>query len=340
MTAGIIQPEPAGWDAFVEARRGHLLQLSRWGRLKSAFGWRSAIVAGASDTGIAAGASMLFRPLPLGLGTIAYAPRGPVVSSSEHFAGVFTMMERVARDQRAAFLTIEPDLEDTPEHRQLLAQAGFRPSPRTIQPPRTILLDLRGSDEDILARMNQGTRRKIKTASKREIVVRRGEASDLSSYSQLVSVTGERDGFGVHSADYYRAAFDLFAPDNAALFMASYQGRDLAGLLVFALGKQAWYLYGASSNEERERMPNYALQWEAMRWARQMGCETYDLWGIPDADEATLEAQFQTRSDGLWGVYGFKRGFGGRVWRSVGAWDQVYNPLLYFVYRAVARTRD
>jgi lipid II:glycine glycyltransferase (peptidoglycan interpeptide bridge formation enzyme) len=80
-------------------------------------------------------------------------------------------------------------------------------------------------------------------------------------------------------------------------------------------------------------MPTYLLQWEAMRWARERGCTEYDLWGVPDADEDVLENNFSTRSDGLWGVYRFKRGFGGELRRTVGAWDRVYNPELYTAYR-------
>jgi lipid II:glycine glycyltransferase (peptidoglycan interpeptide bridge formation enzyme) len=76
-------------------------------------------------------------------------------------------------------------------------------------------------------------------------------------------------------------------------------------------------------------MPTYLLQWEAMRWARSIGCTTYDMWGIPDEDLETLEDQFTQRSDGLWGVYRFKRGFGGDLVRTVGAWDRVYAPLRY-----------
>jgi lipid II:glycine glycyltransferase (peptidoglycan interpeptide bridge formation enzyme) len=132
-------------------------------------------------------------------------------------------------------------------------------------------------------------------------------------------------------------AYDLFSAEgNIALLMASYGGRDLAGLMVFAFGQTATYLYGASSDEERNRMPTYLLQWEAMRWARARGCTVYDLWGVPDADQETLEAQFTQRSGGLWGVYRFKRGFGGRLARAVGPWDRVYNPLLYALYKLAA----
>jgi lipid II:glycine glycyltransferase (peptidoglycan interpeptide bridge formation enzyme) len=79
-------------------------------------------------------------------------------------------------------------------------------------------------------------------------------------------------------------------------------------------------------------MPNYLLQWEAIRWAKSQGCCEYDLWGVPDVDLATLETNFTSRNDGLWGVYRFKRGFGGELKRSIGPWDRVYNPFLYRLY--------
>ena len=102
--------------------------------------------------------------------------------------------------------------------------------------------------------------------------------------------------------------------------------------MVFASGRRAWYVYGASNDEERNRMPVYLLQWEAIRWAKARGCEEYDLWGVPDENEDVLEANFESRHDGLWGVYRFKRGFGGEVKRAAQTLDRVYNPLLYKLY--------
>ncbi len=155
-----------------------------------------------------------------------------------------------------------------------------------------------------------------------------------------MAVTGERDSFGVHAPAYYRRAFDLFTPgERCALFLASYQGQDLAGVMAFRHGEQAYYLYGASSDVERNRMPTFIVQWAAIRWAKAHGAACYDLWGIPDADDTQLEASFEQRRDGLWGVYGFKRGWGGRVARSIGAWDRAYSPILYGLYRAVRSAR-
>lgn len=334
--------DPTAWDRFVKAKQGHILQTSSWGVLKSAFGWGHEIVMVGEQSGIVSGAMMLFRSVPLRLGVIAYVPRGPIVdwADAQAVKSLFGGLDYVARDRRAALLKIEPDLEDSPEARQQLRALGFRPSPQTVQPPRTVVLDILGTDDEVLARMNQGTRRKIRTAQKKQVAVRQGGRQDVESFSTLSELTGERDGFNVHSQVYFQSVYDTVAAEHGALFMASVGKKDLGGVMVFAVGRRAWYLYGASSNEERERMPNYALQWNAIQWARARGCVEYDLWGIPDEDEETLEAQFQTRSDGLWGVYGFKRGFGGRVYRSVGTWDRVYNPAIYTAYRLAVRHRD
>jgi lipid II:glycine glycyltransferase (peptidoglycan interpeptide bridge formation enzyme) len=334
--------DPAAWDRFVKANQGHILQTSSWGVLKSKFGWDHEIVMVDGPDGIVSGAMILFRRVPLGLGVIAYVPRGPIVDWADEQAvqTLFGALDYVAKDRRAALLKVEADIEDTPENRDRMRALGFRPSPQTVQPPRTVLLDISGSEDDILARMNQGTRRKIRTAQKREVVVRRGRTKDVDSFCALSELTGTRDGFSVHSPAYYREVYDLFAARYGALFMASYEGTDLGGLMVLSIGRRAWYLYGASSNDERDRMPNYALQWTAIQWARAHGCTEYDLWGIPDEDEDNLEKHFQQRHDGLWGVYGFKRGFGGKVYRAVGAWDRVYNPAIYTAYRLAVRTRD
>ena len=124
------------------------------------------------------------------------------------------------------------------------------------------------------------------------------------------------------------------------MLIAAYQGQPLAGLMVFADGQRAWYLYGASARDHRDRMPTYLLQWEAMRWARSRGCVEYDLWGVPDEEEELLESQFTTREDGLWSVYRFKRGFGGRLLRAAGPWDRVYQPALYRLYQWWADRRS
>ena len=215
----------------------------------------------------------------------------------------------------------------------------MRVSPHNIQPPRTIIVDISGSEDDILARIKQKTRYNIRLAEKKGVVVRGWD--DLKSFHKMMLVTGGRDRFGVHSFEYYTQAYALMHPKQMCeILLAEYEGKQLAALFVARHGNRAYYLYGASTDEERNRMPTYLLQWEAMKWAKAHGCGAYDLWGVPDEDEATLEANFEKRNDGLWGVYRFKRGFGGEIKRAVQAMDKVYNPLLYWAYLKVLGNRE
>ena len=113
--------------------------------------------------------------------------------------------------------------------------------------------------------------------------------------------------------------------------MAYYEDRPLAGLIAFAFNKQAWYMYGASSNVHRELMPNHQLQWRAMQWAKSVGCTQYDLWGITD---------LRGSSAALAGVQRFKAGFGGEIVRYVGAYDRVYSAPLHWLMRKVWARRQ
>lgn len=296
----------------------HVLQTRAWGDLKARFGWE------ADNT---ASPLMLYRRLPLGL-RLAYVPRGPKPTAAQ-----LTALSTAARRRGAFMLKLEPDVEDTPDAVADLLALGLQPSPHAIQPRRSIVIDLAGSADDVLARMKQKTRYNIRLSEKKGVSARLGTAADLLAFNALMHETGSRDGFGIHAPEYYAAAFDLFAPQGqATLALAEFEGRLLAAVMAFAVDGNAWYLYGASSDHERQRMAPYLAQWAAIEWARKQGALTYDLWGVPDADEGALEAGFETRRDGLWGVYRFKRGWGGRLTRTIGAWDLVFNPWLYRLY--------
>jgi peptidoglycan pentaglycine glycine transferase (the first glycine) len=332
-------PNPTAWGAFVATHpRAHALQQSAWGDLKGAFGWGVERVALTEGDKITAGAQLLFRALPFRLGTMAYLPMGGYVIDESQWGALWSAVDAAAKKRRAAFLKWEPGIyhSETPPD---FARFGFKPSAQTIQPPRTILIDISGSGEAILARMNQGTRRKIRQSGKNDVRYYEGTRADVAKFNAMMQTTGTRNEFGVHEPAYYERAYDLFVPQDAALILAEHEGDALAGIMVFAKGKTAQYLYGASSDAKRNLMAAYGVQWAAIQWAKARGCTEYDLWGIPDMDEVALEAQFETRSDGLWGVYGFKRGWGGEVVRSAGAWDKIYNPLIYAAYQMALKRR-
>ena len=323
------------WNQFLSKHPdAHLLQTGEWGELKSAFGWKPVRILSGE-----VGAQILFRTLPLG-STIGYIPKLAVsVQQSAGGQELWREIDSVCKQNRAIFLKLEPDVWQAADLNQL-PFANFREaspwdqlrvSTHNIQPPRTIMVAIRGSEEEILGRMKQKTRYNIRLAEKKGVTVRAWD--DIESFHEMMLLTGGRDGFGVHSREYYQRAYVLLHPKQMGeLLVAEYEGKPLAALFVGRYGNRAYYLYGASTDEERNRMPAYLLQWEAMKWAKARGCEEYDLWGVPDEEEAVLEANFEKRNDGLWGVYRFKRGFGGELKRAIQAMDRVYNPLLYWAY--------
>ena len=333
--------EDAEWDAFVANHpHGSILQTTNWARLKNRFGWTSHRVWMRKDGQLVAGAQVLYRSAAAGLVKMAYIPHGPLVDwdDEEQVTVLLNQIDQSVYERGAGILKMEPLLWQSDaidaKWRAICQQHNLLPDTDTIQPPNTVLVDLRPSTDEILAAMKQKTRYNIRLAAKKDVVVRQGDLKDIAAFNKLMRVTGERDQFGVHTPMYYHAAFEIFKPMNqVALFLAEYEERPLAGVMVFTLGKTAAYLYGASSNEERQRMPTYAVQWAAMEWAKAQGCHWYDLWGVPDAPEDELEANFSDRNDGLWGVYRFKRGFGGQIQRTIGATDRIYNKLVYKLYR-------
>ncbi len=329
------------WDIFLNNfPNAHILQTGSWGELKQSFGWQTERIAiTPADASAGFGAQVLFKPLPLGL-CLAYIPRGPVCLASrlDHhplWPKWLEEVDQLCRKRNAIFLKIEPDLwrcdDDLAFGREERVPDGFKVSRHDIQPPRTLIVDLSGGEDVVLSKMKQKTRYNIKLAAKKEVVIK--PTQDIKIFHHLMLLTGQRDMFGVHSLAYYQKVFDLFSPSEACqVFVAEYDGEPLAAIMVFFRDRRAWYFYGASSNEQRERMPAYLLQWEAMRWARAKGCDQYDLWGVPDYQLQNLEDNFLKQTKGLWGVYRFKRGFGGELKRVQGPWDRVYKPFWYSLY--------
>jgi peptidoglycan pentaglycine glycine transferase (the first glycine) len=313
------------WNVFLAKNPdAHLLQSGEWGQLKSAFEWEAIhLLVGE------AGAQILFRRLPLGF-TFAYLPKAPV-SSSAPSPAFWSAVDLACRSRRAVFLKVEPDGWEGDGGASVLNGQTFAPSPQHIQPRSTLAVDLHGSEEDVFNRMKPKTRYNIRLAGRKEVVVH--PSSDIDNFYRVMTITGQREAFHVHSQEYYRRAYELFYPKGMCeLFVADFQDRSLATLMVFAHGRQAYYFYGASSDEERNRKATYPLQWEAIRWARARGCDEYDMWGIPDEATDVEEDDAEAREDGLWGVYRFKRGFGGSIKHAIHTMDRVYNPLLYKVY--------
>lgn len=309
-------------DAVAAAPNPHILQAWEWGQFKSRWGWTPLYLLDQS-----AAALVLRRqvaPLPF---SVLYVPKGPAC----HFADtavtdqVLSGLVDVAKRQRAIFIKIDPDLDAA--DRSLLLDRGWRPSTEQIQFRNTMLIDLTRSDDDLLAAMKPKTRYNVRLAQKKGVAIRSGDLRDLDLLYAMYAETAQRDSFIIRPLDYYRDAWGSFIQSGLAQpLIADVDGEAVAGLILFRFADRAWYMYGMSRNAHREKMPNYLLQWEAMRWAKSQGCTIYDLWGAPDE---------LNEADSMWGVYKFKDGLGAQFAPHVGAYDFVVSRLGYWLYTVV-----
>jgi lipid II:glycine glycyltransferase (peptidoglycan interpeptide bridge formation enzyme) len=328
----------------------HVLQSSTWGEFKSRHNWRVTRLVFEEEGTTVAAASILQRKLPRLLGSILYVPKGPALDYTDTAltTRVLAELEGLACRWKALFIKIDPDVyypDAVPEFSphpacapatsRLLAARGWRFSDEQIQFRNTVLLDLSRSKDELLAAMRQKTRYNTRLAERRGVIVRpyRGDedpsrlAEALDTFYQLYTETAQRDGFPIRPREYYLDAWQSFLEaEQALLLLAEVKGEAVAGLVLFTFGATAWYMYGASSDRHRKRMPNNLLQWEAIRRAKAAGCTLYDLWGAPEQlDE----------SDPMWGVVRFKLGMGGELARGLGAWDFPVSQLVYRSYTKI-----
>jgi peptidoglycan pentaglycine glycine transferase (the first glycine) len=332
------------WNSLIgQLPYAHILQSWEWGAFKQeTIGWIPQRIAYSKDGQIVAGTSLLTRKM-FGL-QVMYVPKGPAMDYSDSDLVEAVLSDLQKRAKGALWLKIDPDVvggygvpdteEDQPQAVgkaviQQLQARGWTFSDDQVQFRNTITLDLSPDEETLLMQMSQNTRRKVRTAEKKGVTVRAGTEDDLPTLYQLYKLTGERDNFLIRPPDYYEKAWrDFIRAGLAHVLIAEADGEAIAHVILFHFGRTCWYFYGASSNEERNRMPNYLLQWEAMGWAKANGYTIYDMWGAPD--------DFN-EADSMWGVYEFKRGFRGEVTRYIGAWDYMPNKLLYRAYTRVRK---
>lgn len=215
-------------------------------------------------------------------------------------------------------------------------QTRFKKAAVDVQPPSTVLLDIRPEEEEILASMKHKTRYNIRLSSRKGVEVEETAGEGLDLWYELYRATAVRDRIAIHAREYYTEQFRLASsyegnrPDYR-LLLARHEGDLLAGIIVAIWGKRAWYLFGASGELKRNLMPAYALQWRAIQLAREKGCETYDLFGIPPSGDPRHP---------MHGLFQFKSGFGGEIVNRYGCWDVVLNRAKYALYRSAEKIRN
>ncbi len=323
------------FNAFVAAApKGHFLQSYEWGELKARTGWKPIRLVAEQDGEIRGALSMLQRRLPLPGKSILYAPRGPVLAAGETraLAALVEYTRGYARRSGAIFLKLDPDIpmQDT-GFPAVLRQLGFVGGAggknfEGVQPKFVFRLDISADPDTIFASFAPKTRYNIRLASKKGVTVTADRGKDyLPVFYALLQETATRDRFLIRSYSYFNDIWDQFVERGMAkLFLAEYEGKVVAGTLAFIMGDKAWYLYGASGNQYRNVMPNYLLQWEMIRWAKENGCRMYDFRGVSgDLSE----------DNPLYGLYRFKKGFNGELVEFIGEYDLLFSPGLYWLWQ-------
>jgi lipid II:glycine glycyltransferase (peptidoglycan interpeptide bridge formation enzyme) len=190
-----------------------------------------------------------------------------------------------------------------------------------IQPKYVFRLNVEGKTcDELMAAFHQKTRYNIRVAVKKGVEVKIEGKEAVPAFADLMLTTGVRDGFVTRQPQYFADMLDNLG-EHARLYMAYHEGKPIAGTLAIHYGDKVWYLYGASSNEDRNLMPNYLLQWSMIQWAVELGCRVYDFRGVSgDLSE----------DNPLYGLYKFKKGFSGDFVEFIGEMDLVLNRAVYF----------
>ncbi len=314
-------------EEFIKSHdRAHFMQSQLWGKVKD--NWKQVFVTH-EENGVTKGSvALLIRKMPLGR-TLMYSPRGPVCDphDGDTLAALTQKIKSAAKQHKAYAFKIDPDIESSDKiFVDKMKQLGYKLNETKnfegIQPRYVFRLNIKDkTEEEVLAGFHSKTRYNIRLALKNEVECYVGTRDELPQFHAIMQETGSRDGFIIRSLDYFTRMYDALAPENLRLYLCRYQGNIVSGAIAIHYGNKVWYLYGASSNAYRNVMPNYLMQWEMIKWAVSLGCDVYDFRGVSgDLSE----------DNPLYGLYRFKKGFGGDFTEFVGEMELTFSPLYAF----------
>jgi len=327
-TPRVIPPEERDrWNEFVASSTyGHIYQSYEWGEFREAEGWRAHPLALEADGRLWGAALMLEKPLGRLGRSVFLVPRGPVVDYEDEarVSALWEAMEQTVRRNRGIFLRVSPEVRADAPRPPLFTH--LRPARGELLHRCTFRLSLLPEIGEIRKRMEGRTRSAISRAAKRGVEVTSGSGEeDVARFHALLRETSARHGFRIQDEAFFRNLARVLGPsERVRVFVAEVDGRPVSGAVVLLFGRKSWYTWGGSSVAGRGTGANERLHWEILGWLRARGVAVYDLHGV---------ACHPTPEDKTWGVYLFKRGFGGDFVEWVGEWDRVFSTLGYQAWR-------
>ncbi len=319
-------------DFLKKHDRCNFQQSLEWAKVKD--NWKNEIVLAEDEDGNIIGSiSILIRKIPI-FGYLMYSSRGPIcdIHDKKVLSQLTEGAKEIAKKYKAFVFKIEPDIKsDDTEFRNIIENLGYdikdnaKNFREEIQPRYVFRLDLKGkTEEQVLADFHQKTRYNIKVATKKGVVVKEGSREDLKDFHNIMVTTGQRDGFIIRSLSYFEKMYDTLVPEHMKLLMAYYEDKPIAGIIDIMYGNKTWYLYGASSNEHRNLMPNYLLQWTMIKESIETGKDMYDFRGVSGVVD---------ENHPQYGLYRFKKGFGAEFTEFIGEVYIAFKPLWYKLYK-------
>ena len=319
-------------EEFVSSHpKGHFLQSTLWPAAKPQWDWRG-VLSKKEDGQIQGALSILLRKMPGGY-THLYAGRGPVcdIYDVDVLRELFDGAAQVAKKCRGYLMQIDPDVLNSDEKfKKIMDDLGFDRAPDSlnfegVQPRFVFRLNVAGkTEEEVMAGFEQKTRYNIRLAGKKGVTTKFWSGDEeipdeaLTAFSDLMETTGKRDRFLVRNKAYFANMLKALGA-HSRLYLAYLDGQPISGTLACQYGDKVGYMYGASSNEHRNVMPNYLLQWDMIRWALECGCRIYDFRGV----SGDLSPE-----NPLYGLYRFKKGFNGEFCEFCSLFTMVYKPVV------------
>lgn len=307
MTEVVACSDQGEWDEYIIEHGGHPLQLWGWGEVKVAHGWEAERIFIEENGSKIGAAQLLIKPLPSVFKALTYVPRGPVAKEEDREVVLESIASYVQRTHGGVAVTIEPDWEEMPEVQ------GWHKSANTILIPRTLILDLSKTEDELLAEMSKKTRQYIRKSAGDVEVRRVKEREELEKCMELYKLTAQRAGFPLHDDDYYYDIFEKMG-DFSPVFAAFHQGEPIAFLWLAISRETAFELYGGMNDTGQEFRANYALKWQTIQNMKKWGIHRYDFNGLIND-----------------GVSTFKQGFAGHETMLAGTYDKPLSPL-YFAW--------
>ena len=323
------------YTAFLEkSERCNFQQSIEWSKVKTS--WKAETVLAEDSSGRIVGSLMVWiRKIPV-FGNIMYSPRGPIcdIHNIEVLKQLTEGAKELAKKYNAIVLRIEPDIPSSDEaFRGIMTDIGYQIKDdaknfrEEIQPRYVFRLNTKDkTEEELFNNLHQKTRYNVRLAIKKGVQVKEGTREDLKDFHKIMITTGIRDGFITRPLEYFERMWDCLGPKHMKLLMAYYEDKPISGVIVIVYGNKTWYLYGASSNEHRNLMPNYLLQWEMIKIALQNKSDVYDLRGVPGI------------ADNSNGLYRFKKGFGAEYTEFIGELFIEFKPLRFRMYKFAEKT--